>query len=108
MKPESEFDVMDFEGFDWDLGNVAKNEKHDVEPEEAEETFFNEPLIVAVDVKHSKSEKRWHALGRTSKRRLFVAFTVRGKLIRIISARAMNKKERNIYETEILRSRSRF
>ena len=99
MKQVPRFDVMDYEGFDWDLGNVAKNEKHDVEPEEAEEIFFNDPLLVAVDVKHSKSEKRWHALGKTSKRRLFAAFTVRGKLIRIISARAMNKKEKTIYET---------
>ena len=104
MKTEPEFDVMGFDGFDWDLGNVSKNEKHDVEPEEAEQVFFNLPLLVAVDVKHSKSEKRWHALGRTSKRWLFVAFTVRGKLIRVISARGMSKKERVIYETENLRS----
>jgi len=53
-----------------------------------------------VDVKHSKSEKRWHALGKTSKRRLFVAFTVRGN-DSIISARAMNKKEKNFYEQKL-------
>jgi uncharacterized protein len=104
MKHESKFDLMDFEGFDWDSGNVGKNEKHDVEPEEAEQIFFNEPLLIVADVKHSKSEKRWHALGRTAKRQLFVVFTVRRKLIRIISARAMNKKERNIYEAQTLRS----
>jgi hypothetical protein len=107
MNVEPEFEVMDFEGFDWDLGNVSKNEKHDVEPEEAEEIFFNEPLLIAADDKHSKLEKRWHALGKTSKRRLLVVFTVRGKLIRIISARTMNKNERSIYESKTLRSRSK-
>jgi len=107
MKTEPEFEVMDLEGFDWDLGNVSKNQKHDVEPEEAEEIFFNEPLLILADDKHSKSEKRWHALGKTAKHRLLVVFTVRGKLIRIISARAMNKKERNIYESETIRSRSK-
>jgi uncharacterized DUF497 family protein len=104
MQNEPEFNPLDFEGFGWDSGNIGKNDRHGVEPEEAEEIFFNEPLLVIEDEKHSKSEKRWHALGRTAKRQLFVVFTVRGKLIRVISARSMSKRERTIYEKEILRS----
>jgi len=107
MQVEPEFNPLDFEGFEWDSGNVAKNDKHSVEPEEAEEIFLNEPLLVLEDEKHSKLEMRWHALGRTAKRQLFVVFTVRGKLIRVISARSMSKREKAVYEKTILRSRSK-
>lgn len=104
MQSEPEFNPLAFEGFEWDSGNVAKNAKHEVEPEEAEEIFFNRPLLWSIDEKHSQTENRWVALGRTNRRNLTVVFTVRGKLIRIISARTMNKKERIMYEKETLRS----
>jgi hypothetical protein len=46
-------------GFDWDDDNAGKNwERHQVTPEEAEDVFFHEPLIVRSDVRHSKTEKR--------------------------------------------------
>jgi hypothetical protein len=65
---------------------------------EAEEVFFNKPLIISVDIKHSIDEKRYYALGITNKQRhLFVVFTIRKELIRIISARDMNKNEREKY-----------
>lgn len=88
-------------GFDWDVGNLQKNWlKHDVSPSECEQIFFNQPLIVAPDEKHSKAELRYYALGKTDTgRRLFLVLTMRGKKIRIISARDMNKKERAIYDT---------
>jgi uncharacterized protein len=82
-------------GFDWDGSNVAKNwERHRVTPEEAEDVFFHEPLVLRSDAGHSTREKRYQALGQTSRgRRLFVAFAIRRKLIRVISARDMNRKE---------------
>jgi uncharacterized DUF497 family protein len=98
------FNLAEIEGFDWDLGNATKNTKHHVEPEEAEEIFFNKPLLWDFDEKHSGTENRWVALGRTPKRQLAVVFTVRRKMIRIISARPMSKKEKTSYEKEILRS----
>jgi uncharacterized DUF497 family protein len=104
MKHAPEFNLAEIEGFDWDLGNAAKNAKHRVEPEEAEEIFFNQPLLWNFDEKHSQAEPRWIALGRTVRRNLTVVFTVRQKLIRVISARAMNRKERAVYEKEVLRS----
>jgi uncharacterized DUF497 family protein len=87
-------------GFDWDEGNVDKNwEWHRVTPEESEDVFFREPLVVRSDVRRSKDEKRWYALGQTAAgRRLFIAFTVRRKLIRVISARDMNRNETEICE----------
>jgi len=89
-------------GFDWDEGNAGKNwEKHGVLDFECEEIFFNQPLIVRADPKHSQQhEARYIALGHTDQSRLlFVAFTVRRKLIRVVSARDMTRRERRIYET---------
>ncbi len=89
-------------GFDWDDGNSRKNaDKHSVSPAEAESVFFNDPLIVAVDEKHSGKEQRLNALGKTVEGRLLhVTFTLRhsGTMVRVISARDMNRKERKIYE----------
>ncbi|MDO8433393.1 MAG: BrnT family toxin [Candidatus Binatus sp.] len=86
-------------GFQWDDGNSAKiSERHGVSPAECEQAFFNSPLIVADDNKHSANEARFYALGQSdSGRLLFVAFTVREKLIRVISARDMSRRERKIY-----------
>ncbi|MBM3710461.1 MAG: BrnT family toxin [Actinobacteria bacterium] len=50
------------------------------------------------DIKHSQKEARYYALGKTDEDRfLYIVFTVRKKQIRIISARDMNKKERQVY-----------
>ena len=55
----------------WDAANAHKNrERHRVTPEEAEDVFFNEPLVVRGDVRHSKQEKRYYALGQTGGGRL--------------------------------------
>ena len=90
-------------GFDWDQGNSEKNWiAHRVNRNESEQVFFNEPMIVAEDDKHSQNEKRWYLLGRTdSKRLLLIVFTIRVNLIRVISARDMNKKERDIYNEQV-------
>lgn len=87
-------------GFEWDDENEPKNwDRHQVTPEEAEGMFFNEPLIIRTDVRHSRTEKRYYALGRTiADGRLFAAFTIRGKLIRVISVRDMNRRERDFYD----------
>ena len=95
---ETEFEK--FAGFQWDQGNSNKNLlKHHVEDWECEQVFFNEPLLVLDDPKHSLVEKRWAAFGRTDGGRpLVVIFTRRGKLLRVISAREMNRKEILFYE----------
>lgn len=86
--------------FEWDKGNAEKNVfKHGVSNREAEAVFTNKPLLVSHDIKHSKKEKRFQALGKTDEARLlFLSFTIRGQNIRIISARDMNRKEEGIYE----------
>jgi len=91
-----------FSGFQWDRGNIDKNLiKHNVENWECEQVFFNRPLLVLEDTRHSVSEKRWVAFGKTDTDRFLVlVFTRRGNLIRMISARDMNKRERKFYDEE--------
>ena len=86
-------------GFEWDEWNSGKIwERHRITPEEAEEVFFNDPFVLRGDAIHSTSEKRYGVLGQTaSGRLLFVAFAVRKKRIRVISARDMNLKESREY-----------
>jgi len=88
-------------GFNWDAGNSRKNEQHGVSAAEAEQVFFNEPLLLFRDARHSVAEERFHALGKTNDgRSLHLTFTLRsgGTLIRVISARDMHRKERAAYE----------
>lgn len=97
-------DLDKIEGFDWDAGNARKNEKHSVTQAEAEQIFFNEPLFITPDERHSESEQRYRAFGEiASGRRLTVIFTLRQEytLLRVISARNMNAKERKLYEQAI-------
>jgi uncharacterized DUF497 family protein len=91
-------DIFGSKGFEWDDHNIRK--KHQVTPGECEEVFFNLPLLVQDDQGHSIKEKRLFALGQTNAdRELFVAFTLRGDLIRVISARDMHRAERKVYRS---------
>lgn len=87
--------------FDWNQWNVQKNEsKHGVSSLEAESVFYDNDLIIFGDEKHSpQKEQRWISYGTSFRNRiLMIAFTIRRKKVRIISARAASKKERTIYE----------
>ena len=89
-------DLNQITGFDWDSGNTLKNEKHGVSMAEAEQVFFNAPLLLL-----GQNEPRVHALGKTDEgRTLHITFALRqsGGLIRVISARDMHRKERTVYE----------
>jgi uncharacterized DUF497 family protein len=95
-------DLDQITSFDWDAGNSRKSaDKHDVSQAEAESVFFNDPLIVVEDTKHSEREQRFHALGKTTQNRLLhITFTLRQNrtMVRVISARDMHRKERKAYE----------
>lgn len=94
-------DLTRIVGFEWDEGNPRKNATHGVTMAEAEQVFFNQPLLVLDDAGHSQREPRLHALGRTDDgRALHITLTLRqsNRLIRVISARDMHRKERALYE----------
>jgi uncharacterized DUF497 family protein len=98
-----EFECLNIDeiiGFDWDDGNILKNElKHNLKWQSIEEVFFNEPLIIIEDTKHSQNECRCVAFGFIDDKSLItVIFTKRDNKIRVISARPMSQKERRFYE----------
>jgi hypothetical protein len=96
----SKYNNVKILSFDWDEGNKYKNVKnHSVSNKECEELFFNKPIFFFNDIKHSKTENRFLALGNTNAGRLLtIVFTMRNEKLRVISARDMNKKERSSYE----------
>jgi uncharacterized protein len=97
----ADFDLLrECTGFEWDAGNAEKNwSAHRVSRGETEEMFFNRPLVTSEDPRHSSEEPRFYALGHANSGRfLFVAFTIRGNRIRVISARDMSRRERKVHE----------
>ncbi|NIM92215.1 MAG: BrnT family toxin [Anaerolineales bacterium] len=92
-----DFDLC--KGFDWDEWNAKKIwEKHQVSRAECEQVFFNQPFVVGEDFAHSQEESRFYVLGKTDTgRALFLIFTIRDELIRVITARDMSRKERRVF-----------
>jgi uncharacterized DUF497 family protein len=87
--------------FQWDRGNSTKSLiKHKVSKQETEEAFYHAKAKQFKDIRHStETEARFLLYSETkSGKRLYIAFTMRGKKIRPISSRPMNEKEREIYE----------
>ncbi len=91
--------ILNCVGFQWDIGNSEKNWiSHQVSKSECEQIFFNQPLIIGDDEKHSQLEIRYYSLGQTDNGRLlFIVSTIRDDFIRVISARDMSKKEKEVY-----------
>jgi len=59
-------EIKECVGFQWDKGNSEKNWlSHQVSKSECEQLFFNQPLLLGHDEKHSEVENRFHALGTT-------------------------------------------
>jgi uncharacterized DUF497 family protein len=93
---------MEFAGFDWDSGNQKKCQKHGISIVEIE-SVFSRPVVILPDKENPQGERRFRAIGRSSKgRQAFVVFTLRnhgkGVLLRPISARYMHKREVKNYE----------
>lgn len=93
-------DLSQCRGFQWDEGNIEKNwVQHRVSQGEAEQVFFNRPLVVVEGEQRTEFTRRYYALGQTDARRLlFIVCTIRDDLIRVISARPMSRRERRVYE----------
>ena len=89
--------------FNWDQWNVQKNErKHGVSRLEAESAFHDPHYRLFQDRRHSsRNEARYILYGRSLEARvLMVGFTLRGRKVRIITARPASRQERRIYGTE--------
>ncbi len=87
--------------FEWDRYNTEHIRGHKVECGECEQVFFDIPLTIEPDPRHSRHENRYFVLGKTKLERILVViFTIRNKKIRVITARDANRNERRQYETQ--------
>jgi hypothetical protein len=83
--------IQGFIWLDWVVDKI--DSKHDVEPEEVEETFFSRQI----EVRKTESGK-YLLYGRSSDGRyLFVVFTWVGQHVKVITARDMTQNERRFY-----------
>lgn len=82
--------------FDWDAANIEHIARHAILPEEVEQAFLNQPLVV--DFQHRGGEKRALCLGETDTGRLLaLVFVERRGAVRVVTAYPMNKKQRQFY-----------
>lgn len=92
------------EGFDWDVGNIDKVQKHGVDCQEVEHALRS-AVAMFEDPEHSSAERRIRVLGRNAEgRAVFMAVTYRERdgltLLRPISARYMHGRELATYGQE--------
>jgi len=84
--------------FEWDTRKAAQNlAKHGVPFEYATRVFLDRHRIESEDERHDYEEERRITLGRIEERIFAVAYTPRGDLIRLISARKANEREQRRY-----------
>lgn len=83
--------------FDWDENNIEHIACHNVIPEEVEEVLLD-PKRVGTSARKVSEEKRWVMIGSTQYGRiLFVVFTRREGMIRVVTARDATYKEKRTY-----------
>lgn len=88
--------------FEWDSGKSTENRrKHGISFEEAQTVFFDEQALLIADPDHSEHEDRSVLLGLSSALRTLVVchcYRRGGDVIRLISARRADRRERELYE----------
>lgn len=86
--------------FDWDPDKDAENQrKHGVPFSRAQFAFADPRRVIAKDVTHSQTEKRFYCFGEVEGGVLTVRFTYRASVIRIIGA-GYWRKGKAIYERQ--------
>jgi uncharacterized DUF497 family protein len=85
--------------FEWDARKAAQNiAKHGVPFEYAARVFLDPLRLDAEDRRRDYGEQRRLTLGRVEGRLYVIAYTSRGRMIRLISARKANARERRQYD----------
>jgi uncharacterized DUF497 family protein len=88
--------VMDFE---WDARKAAQNvAKHGGPFDYAARVFLDPRRLDTEDMRFTYREQRWVTLGKISGRLFAVAYTLRGGVVRLISARKANAREQRRYD----------
>jgi len=84
--------------FEWDDNkNLINRRKHGVSFYEAQKAFMDTRRVIAEDLEHSRSEKRYYCFGKIEQAIMTVRFTYRGNKIRIIGA-GYWRKGRKVYD----------
>ena len=92
--------------FEWDNKKSQINyEKHGLSFSDAPIVFSSE-IVNFVDDRYPYGEERWITLGKLMGRVVVVVHTSRRKVIRIISMRKANEREKKIYEERLQENRS--
>jgi uncharacterized DUF497 family protein len=86
--------------FEWDDSKDQLNrDKHGVSFFDAQEAFLDPRRVIAKDLEHSHSEKRYYCFGKVDGAVMTVRFTYRRGKIRIIGA-GYWRKGKKLYEQE--------
>ena len=85
--------------FEWDDRKAAQNvAKHGIPFEYAARVFLDPYRLDREDTRRDYSEERWLTFGKIEGRLFAVAYTPRGAVIRLISARKANEREQRKYD----------
>jgi uncharacterized protein len=83
--------------FEWDGAKERANrKKHGLDFDTASKVFFD-PYVIELDDHDVEDELRFNAIGMVDGRVLVVTYTIRGAVIRIISARGAEPHEKRKY-----------
>jgi uncharacterized protein len=83
--------------FNWDINkNLSNIRKHGIDFFDVIE-IFRSPYNVIEDKRLDYGEKRWIAIGKMREVVVIVVYTIRTNVVRIISARKANRKEREVF-----------
>ena len=83
--------------FEWDPAKAESNlAKHSVDFSTATEVFNDPNILLSLDPR-PRGETRYQAIGSVSGVVLFVSYTMRGEVCRVISARRASRRERQSY-----------
>jgi uncharacterized DUF497 family protein len=84
--------------FEWDeTKNESNREKHGISFDEAKQAFTDNAMLTKEDTRKDYGEKRFIGIGQILEKVIVVVYTIRKTVIRIISARKANEKEKSIY-----------
>ncbi len=88
--------------FEWDRNNLRKIRAHRIEPEEAEQALFNDPIPVYEQ--EVEDERRFVYYGETHAGRLLaVVVTERGEKTRVVTAYDLNPRQKRHYFSSRMR-----
>ena len=88
--------------FEWDDRKAGRNAaKHGVPFEFEVRVFLDPHRLDGEDTRRDYSEKRRLTLGKIEARLFAVAYTPRGTVVRLISARKANEREQRKYDEKL-------